>query len=87
MNCNGLISGWTEFFSAISKRFGPSEYEDHFGNLSKLTQSGSLSEYQHQFEQLANNILEVPEHVLISCFVSVYDRKFVKKCKFIGHNH
>lgn len=49
MNRNGLISGWTDFLGAISKRFGPSEYEDHFGKLNKLTQSGSLSEHQHQF--------------------------------------
>ncbi|XP_075515833.1 uncharacterized protein LOC142550640 [Primulina tabacum] len=63
------IQSCTEFLSAIIKRFGPLEYEDHFGKLSKLTQSGSLAEYQHQFEQLTNNILDIPEHVLISCFV------------------
>lgn len=67
---NELIHGWSDFLPALTKRFGPSEYEDHFGKLSKLTQLGSLTEYQHQFEKLANNIVGVPEHVLISCFVS-----------------
>lgn len=33
-------------------------------------QSGSLTDYQHMFEQLSNRSLGVPEHVLISCFVS-----------------
>lgn len=70
MSRNGLIHGWPEFLVAITKRFGPSEYDDHFGKLSKLTQTGTLASYQHQFEQFANNILGVPEHVLISCFVS-----------------
>lgn len=55
---------------ALEKRFGPSEYEDSFGRLCKLTQTGSLADYQHQFEHLANRIQEIPEHALVSCFTS-----------------
>lgn len=70
MNKNQLLVTWKDFLSAVEKRFGPSEYEDSFGKLSKLTQQNSLGQYQHQFEHLANKSLGVPEHVLISCFVS-----------------
>lgn len=86
MSRNSLIQGWAEFIVAITKRFGPSEYEDHFGRLSKLTQLGSLTDYQHQFEQLANNIVNVPEHVLISCFVSGLRHDLERRLKFIDHN-
>lgn len=55
---------------AVEKRFGPSEYEDSFGKLKKLVQTGTLATYQHMFEQLANKIPGVPEHALVSCFVS-----------------
>ncbi|KAL5743055.1 hypothetical protein ACOSP7_029787 [Xanthoceras sorbifolium] len=70
MSKNHLIFGWPEFLVAIEIRFGPSEYEDHFGKLSKLVQSNALVDYQHQFEQLANKIPGVPDHALVSCFVS-----------------
>ncbi|KAL5807434.1 hypothetical protein ACOSQ4_030167 [Xanthoceras sorbifolium] len=66
MSKNHLIFGWPEFLVAIEIRFGPSEYEDHFGKLSKLVQSNVLVDYQYQFEQLANKILGVPDHACSS---------------------
>lgn len=35
-----------------------------------MIQTGSLTDYQHQFEHLANRIQEIPEHALVSCFTS-----------------
>ncbi|KAL5844111.1 hypothetical protein ACOSQ4_010069 [Xanthoceras sorbifolium] len=70
MSKNHLIFRWHEFLLVIEKHFGPSEYEDHFGKLSKLVQTNALSDYQHQFEHLANKIPWVPEHALVSYFVS-----------------
>ncbi|XP_075478825.1 uncharacterized protein LOC142519678 [Primulina tabacum] len=70
MHRNQLLDNWSAFLVAVEKRFGPSEFEDSLCKLCKLVQSGSLSEYQHLFEQLSNRSLGVPEHVLISCFIS-----------------
>ncbi|XP_073152641.1 uncharacterized protein [Henckelia pumila] len=70
MNRSKLITNWTEFLEAVERQFGPSEYEDHLGTMSKLMQVGKLGEYQHQFEQLATKIPNVPESVLVSCFIS-----------------
>lgn len=38
-----------------------------FGKFSKLIQTGPLAEYQLMFEQLANKIPGVPDHILVSC--------------------
>ncbi|KAL2236314.1 UNVERIFIED_CONTAM: hypothetical protein Sindi_0823100 [Sesamum indicum] len=54
MHNNGLLSTWPEFVSALELRFGPSSYENHRQALFKLRQSGSIVDYQREFEQLCN---------------------------------
>lgn len=41
---------WEEFLVALRIRFGPSAYEDPVGAFTKLRQTGSVEEYQSNFE-------------------------------------
>jgi hypothetical protein len=33
-------------------RYGPTQFDDYFGDLTKLRQTGSVREYQSQYERL-----------------------------------
>lgn len=47
---------WEEFTQALCVHFGPSNYEDFDKALAKLQQTGTVHEYQTQFEQLATRV-------------------------------
>ncbi|XP_042946134.1 uncharacterized protein LOC122279514 [Carya illinoinensis] len=64
------INTWDEFTSALEIRFGPSAYEDPVGQFTKLKQSGTVEEYQTQFEELSNKIKGLTEEFRISTFLS-----------------
>jgi hypothetical protein len=70
MHSNGQILTWTAFLQALETRFAPSQYEDPKGALFKLTQKGSVKDYQSQFELLANRISGLPPPFYLSCFIS-----------------
>ena len=53
---NNLLSSWSEFVTAVPHHFGPAVFEDFEGNLSKLTQNGSVSDFQAAFEDLMNKV-------------------------------
>lgn len=59
---------WEEFEQALLKRFGPSEFLDYKGALTKLQQTGSLSDYQTQFEKLANFVNGLSEDFFLFLF-------------------
>ena len=40
-----LLASWLEFVIVVRHRFDPAIYEDFEGNLSKLTQNGSVSDF------------------------------------------
>ncbi|KAJ4965781.1 hypothetical protein NE237_017630 [Protea cynaroides] len=70
MHRNGEFVSWEAFTKALEIRFGPSEFDDHQGALSKLTQTASVQDYQSQFEALANHTTNISSSFLISCFIS-----------------
>ena len=70
MHSNNMIVNWDHFENVLKQRFVPSQYKDLQGKLCKLTQIGSVEEYQHAFEQLSNKITGLSEGFLRSCFVS-----------------
>ncbi|KAJ0096005.1 hypothetical protein Patl1_15454 [Pistacia atlantica] len=67
---NHLLRDWQDFMTSIEHRFGDSKYEDAFGKLTKLTQTGTVGEYPSQFEKLDTKVEGVPERALISCWVA-----------------
>ena len=70
MTRNGLITNWDRFVESVKNRFGPSKYEDPQGALSKLLQTGTVEDYQREFEKLMNRVTDIPESLLISFYVS-----------------
>ncbi|GJW60088.1 retrotransposon-related protein [Tanacetum coccineum] len=49
MTRNGLIITWARFEKSVRNYFGPSEYEDPNGVLSKLLQLRTVKDYQWEF--------------------------------------
>ena len=45
-------------------------YEDHQGNLSKLTQTSTVAEFQSAFEELMNKVTGISKPLLISFFIT-----------------
>lgn len=70
MKGSNLLTTWPDFLSNVRQRFGSSVYEDHQGNLSKLSQTSTVAEFQTEFEELMNLITGIPEHLLISFFIA-----------------
>ncbi|RVX18944.1 Retrovirus-related Pol polyprotein from transposon 297 [Vitis vinifera] len=70
MKANNLLSSWKAFLLSLKHRFGASLYEDHQGNLSKLTQTSTVAEFQSAFEDLMNKVTGISEPLLISFFIT-----------------
>ncbi|KAH9646382.1 hypothetical protein KPL70_024860 [Citrus sinensis] len=70
MKANDLLTSWKDFLQNLKFRFGASLYEDHQGNLSKLTQKSSVAEFQTKFENLMNKVTGISEPLLISFFIT-----------------
>lgn len=67
---NNLLSNWDSFTSALEVRFGPSSFENHQQALFKLKQTGSVVEYQKDFERLCNRVQGLSSAAITDCFVS-----------------
>ncbi|XP_042032774.1 uncharacterized protein LOC121779504 [Salvia splendens] len=61
---------WNEFLDDVRRRFDPNCYTSHVGLLKKLTQTGTVYDYQLAFEKLQNNVVGVPDHVLLDLYVA-----------------
>ena len=70
MKANNLLSSWKAFLLSLKHRFRASLYEDHQGNLSKLTQTATVAEFQLAFEDLMNKVTGISEPLLISFFIT-----------------
>jgi hypothetical protein len=64
------ILTWESLMVALDIRYGPTVYEDHFGNLTKLQQTGTVKEYQMQFEQLLSRVGRMSQPHQLGCFIS-----------------
>ncbi|CAI0403805.1 unnamed protein product [Linum tenue] len=57
---------WEEFKRDMHTRFGPTQFEDFFGDLTKLQQEGTVRDYQTQFEKLlvrAGNLTQAQQAI------------------------
>ncbi|KAL5549713.1 hypothetical protein UlMin_004944 [Ulmus minor] len=61
---------WEDFKNGIQSRFGPNQFEDHFGELIKLRQAGSVVEYQGKFERLLAKSGFLTQEKKVSYFVA-----------------
>ncbi|KAH9649714.1 hypothetical protein KPL70_026087 [Citrus sinensis] len=70
MKMNSLLTTWKEFLQNLKHHFGASLYEDPQGNLSKLSQTTTVAEFQTSFEDLMNRVTGISEPLLISFFIT-----------------
>ncbi|KAA8538347.1 hypothetical protein F0562_027830 [Nyssa sinensis] len=61
---------WSDFKEGLLSRFGPNQFCDFFGELTKLQQSGTVQDYQTRFEKLLAKVGHLPQARQVSCFVS-----------------
>ncbi|KAK0580835.1 hypothetical protein LWI29_006834 [Acer saccharum] len=61
---------WAEFKEGLFARFGPNQFVDFFGELTKLRQIGTVKDYQTTFEKLLAKVGTLPQDRQVSCFVS-----------------
>ncbi|XP_062075982.1 uncharacterized protein LOC133780122 [Humulus lupulus] len=69
MEKGGAITDWSSFLRALQQRFGTSIYDDPLGRISKLTQSGRVSEYRAEFEALMPRITGVSDAMFLNFFI------------------
>ncbi|CAA0816383.1 Unknown protein, partial [Striga hermonthica] len=60
---------WRDFEKDLIVRFGSSEYFDYDEALTRIRQTGSLRDYQKEFERIASRVRDWPEKALVGAFV------------------
>ncbi|CAA0829951.1 Unknown protein, partial [Striga hermonthica] len=60
---------WRDFEKELIARFGSSEYFDYDEVLTRIRQTGSLCDYQKEFERIASRVRDWPEKALVGAFV------------------
>lgn len=61
---------WEKLKEGLHRQYGPTNYEDFFGNLTELRQTGSVHEYQSQFERMLSRVGKMTQTQQVGCFVS-----------------
>lgn len=61
---------WADFKEGLHNRYGPTQFQDFFGELSKLQQTSSVRDYQTQFERLLVRVGRLSTEHQIGCFTS-----------------
>jgi hypothetical protein len=64
-----LPISWEVFERELLVRFGPTEVEDYDEALTKIQQTGTLREYQQEFERLANRVEGWRQKALVGAFL------------------
>ncbi|XP_042006094.1 uncharacterized protein LOC121754869 [Salvia splendens] len=67
---NNEFVTWQEFLEDVRHRFDRQSFQDYFGLLAKLTQTGSVLEYHDTFEKYLNRVRGIPEKKLFTLFVA-----------------
>lgn len=70
MHSNHQLSSWDAFTRDLELRFGPPTFSNHQAALFKLKQTGTVMDYQQQFESLSNRVEGLPPTALLNCFIS-----------------
>ncbi|XP_028055574.1 uncharacterized protein LOC114259749 [Camellia sinensis] len=64
------IISWEDFKQGLLNRYGSTQFQDFFGELTKLQQTGSVREYQAQFEKLLVRVRRLTPSHQVGCFIS-----------------
>ncbi|KAD6453982.1 hypothetical protein E3N88_08688 [Mikania micrantha] len=70
MHRNQRLKTWPEFTAALIQCFKAKDLESPEGIIAKLSQTSTVAEYRHRFEEVSNRSILLPPPFLISCFIS-----------------
>ncbi|XP_042038388.1 uncharacterized protein LOC121784292 [Salvia splendens] len=73
---------WSEFLEDVRRRFDPKCFVDYFGVLAKLCQTGSLEEYNSEFDGMLNRVRGVPDGRLVTLYVEGLQQPVRNQVKF-----
>ena len=60
---------WLTLKEGLNSRYGPTEFDDFFGDLTRLKQVGSVREYQSQFGKLLSRVGKLNQSQQVACFI------------------
>nr|POE53804.1 hypothetical protein CFP56_67495 [Quercus suber] len=60
---------WFTLKEGLNSKYGPTEFDDFFGDLTRLKQVGSVREYQSQFEKLLSRVGKLNQSQQVACFI------------------
>ncbi|RVW74901.1 hypothetical protein CK203_054589 [Vitis vinifera] len=60
---------WLTLKEGLNSRYGPTKFDDFFGDLTRLKQVGSVREYQSQFEKLLSRVGKLNQSQQVACFI------------------
>lgn len=73
---------WTDFLEDVRRRVDPKCFVDYFGVLAKLCQTGSLADYNTEFEGMLNRVRGVPDRRLVTLYVEGLQQPIRNQVKF-----
>ena len=60
---------WLTLKERLNSRYGPMEFDDFLGDLTRLKQVGSVREYQSQFKKLLSRVRKLNQSQQVACFI------------------
>ncbi|KAL1562610.1 hypothetical protein AAHA92_05174 [Salvia divinorum] len=79
---NHPTARWTEFLEDVRKHFDPKCFINYFGLLAKLCQTGSITDYNKEFDDMLNRIRGVPETLLLPIYIEGLQQPVRNQVKF-----
>ncbi|GJX56179.1 uncharacterized protein Tco_0286076 [Tanacetum coccineum] len=73
---------WEEFKTGIYATYGPHQFLDYFGELTKLRQQGTVQSYQFQFNKLLAKVGYLPQDRQPLALARLYEAKTQSQRKF-----
>lgn len=67
---NNPRATWHQFLEDVRRRFDPHYFVNYIELIAKLTQSGSMADYNRDFEKMMNKISGVAESTLLPIYLS-----------------
>ncbi|KAL1564357.1 hypothetical protein AAHA92_06709 [Salvia divinorum] len=73
---------WSNFLEDVRRRFDPKCFVNYFGLIAKLCQTGSLADYNKEFEGMLNRVHGVPDYMLLTLYVEGLQQPVHNQVKF-----
>lgn len=67
---NNLLVSWTQFVEEVRRRFNPNYFVNYIELIAKLQQTGTVAEYNREFERMLGQIQGVSECTLLPIYIS-----------------